>query len=348
MWKVEWVERGANNLSSENKLVQETLQQPRITTELRRRPKQRSKDFDLHLATWNLRTLFARGALQNTTADLIKYRVHIAAVQETRWLDSGIHALPSHSFYFSGSNNNTHEFGTGFFVDKKVDHTVIGFVPISKFICTLRIKTKTHKITMINVHAPTEEQEDDVKDTFYSQLESTINAIPSSDVKITLGDFNAQIGKEDYYREIVGIYSLHSLSNDNGIRMINFAATHGMTIRSTQFQRKNIYKITWNSNDGVTKNQIDHVMIEEGYRNSIYDVRSYRGTLHDSDHALVKIKLRCQWPKCFNRTINTRPKFNVDSLKDSDVKARFEAAVQNELIDEPSHFELNDATKKNQ
>lgn len=220
--------------------------------ELRRRPKQRFKDNDIHLATWNLRSLYAVGALQNTLAELKNYKIHIAAVQETRWLDSGMHTFPTHTFYFSGSTNNKHEFGTGFFVDKKVDHTIIGFVPISKYICKIRLKTKTHKITLLNVHAPTEEQEDEVKESFYNELKSTINSIPSTDIKITLRDFNAQIGKEACYREVVGMYSLHDLTNDNGSRAVNFAVTNGLSIRSTQFQRKDIYKVIWRSNDGRT------------------------------------------------------------------------------------------------
>ena len=115
---------------------------------------------------------------------------------------------------------------------------------------------------------------------------------------------------------------------------------------STQFQRKDIYKVTWRSNDGRTRNQIDHVMIDKKYGNCIYDVRSFRGTLHDSDHFLVKIKLRCKWPKSYNRLVNERPKFNVDRLKDSETKTRFQAAVEEQLKDEPVQQELNDATQK--
>ena len=95
-------------------LVQDSGKQPRIPNyQQLRRPQQRKTDKDLSLATWNLRSLFVRGALQNTLADMKTYKIHIAAVQETRWLDSGIHSMSTHSFYFSGPSNNTHHFGTG-------------------------------------------------------------------------------------------------------------------------------------------------------------------------------------------------------------------------------------------
>ena len=124
-------------------LVQETANQPRIPqNHTQRRPQQRKTDNDLSLATWNLRSLFARGALQCTLTDLKKYRIQIAAVQETRWVNSGIHTMSSHSFYFSGSNNTAHQFGTGFIVDKNVDHLVIGFVPINKYMCNSTSKNR--------------------------------------------------------------------------------------------------------------------------------------------------------------------------------------------------------------
>lgn len=227
------------------------------------------------MATWNLRSLFRSGALQSTLLDLKKYKVQVAAVQETRWVDSGIHTMATHALYYSGTNQNIHEFGTGFIVDKAFDHNVIGFVPINKYMCTLRLRMKMHKITLLNIHAPTETKEEGVKDDFYSELERVYNSIPSSDIKIVLGDFNAQIGNEQCFKDVAGIHSLHSVSNDNGFRVANFAVSSGLSIRSTQFQRKDIYKVTWNSNDGRTHTQIDHVLIEKEFSNNITNVRSY-------------------------------------------------------------------------
>lgn len=299
----------------------------------------------MKLATWNLRSLYARGALQNTLTDLNKYKIHIAAVQETRWLDKGIHTMANHSFYFSGKSDGKHEFGTGFIVNKMIDHTIIGFVPVSQYISTLRFKMKTRKVTMLNVHAPTESRDEDVKDAFYHQLESVYNSIPNSDLKIVLGDFNAQIGREECYKEVVGVHSLHSLSNDNGSRAVHFAVLQGLTVRSTQFQRKDIHKVTWRSNDGSTRNQIDHVMIENKYRSSIYDVRSCRGTLHESDHFLMIIKMRGSYTRYNNKMSTARAKYNVDKLKSEETRSRFETKVQELLTRNQADSEINEAIK---
>lgn len=76
-----------------------------------------------------------------------------------------------------------------------------------------------------------------------------------------MGDLNAQMGQEEIYKSVVGKHSLHERSNNNGIKLINFAISRGMNISSTQFPRKNIYKHTWISPGGRYTSQIDHVLI---------------------------------------------------------------------------------------
>ena len=42
-------------------------------------------------------------------------------------------------------------------------------------------------------------------------------------MKIMLGDFKAKVGRENIFKPTVGNESLHQDSNDNGVRIINFA-----------------------------------------------------------------------------------------------------------------------------
>ncbi|PNF38778.1 hypothetical protein B7P43_G12822, partial [Cryptotermes secundus] len=59
----------------------------------------------------------------------------------------------------------------------------------------------------------------------------------------------------------VGNASLHEISNDNGVRVVNFATSKNLTIRSTMFLHRNIHKFTWTSPDGKIHNEIDHILI---------------------------------------------------------------------------------------
>jgi hypothetical protein len=78
-------------------------------------------------------------------------------------------------------------------------------------------------IIVLNVHAPTEDKTDDVKGSFYEELERIFNKFPK--VKILLGDFSAKVGREDIFKPTIGNESLHEISNDNGVRVVHFATS---------------------------------------------------------------------------------------------------------------------------
>ena len=44
-------------------------------------------------------------------------------------------------------------------------------------------------------------------------------------MKILLVDINAKLGREDIFKPIIGQESLHQVSNDNGVRLVNLATS---------------------------------------------------------------------------------------------------------------------------
>jgi len=81
-------------------------------------------------------------------------------------------------------------------------------------------------------------------------------------MKTLLGDFNAKVGREDIFKPTIGIESLHQVSNDNGVRIVNFATSKNLVVKSTTFLHRNIHKHTWTSPNGNTHHQIDHILID--------------------------------------------------------------------------------------
>jgi hypothetical protein len=79
--------------------------------------------------------------------------------------------------------------------------------------------------------------------------------------------------------------------NDNRVRVLNFATSKNLTVKSTTFPHCYIHKHTWTSPDGVTHSQIDHVLIDKRHSN-ILDVLSFGGADCVTDHYLVVAKLR--------------------------------------------------------
>jgi exonuclease III len=78
-------------------------------------------------------------------------------------------------------------------------------------------------IIVLNVHAPTEDKNDNVKDRFYEEIEQVFDKFRKHPIKVLLGDFNAKVGRKDIFKPTIGNESLHEINNDNGARLAKFA-----------------------------------------------------------------------------------------------------------------------------
>ena len=106
-------------------------------------------------------------------------------------------------------------------------------------------------------------------------------------MKMLLGDFNAKVGRENIFKPTTGQESLHQDRNDNGVRLVNFATSQNLVVKSTMFPHRNIHKNTCTSPDGKTHNQIDHVLIDSRLHLGVLDVRNFRGADCDTGHCVV-------------------------------------------------------------
>jgi hypothetical protein len=92
------------------------------------------------------------------------------------------------------------------------------------------------------VHSVTEEESDCIKDSFYEELEHVYYQFPKYNLNILLGDFNAQVGRDDIFKPTHGNVSLLKNINDNEVRVINFAASKTRTVKSKIFSHHNTKK----------------------------------------------------------------------------------------------------------
>jgi hypothetical protein len=88
------------------------------------------------------------------------------------------------------------------------------------------------------------------------------------------------------------------------------------------YTQKN-HKITWESPDGITKNQVDQISISNKWKKSLLNVRSYRGADIDSEHHLVITEVQMKVARVkHSHDTNTR-KMDYQNLHDQDTKDRF-------------------------
>ena len=162
-----------------------------------------------------------------------QYSIHVMAIPDTRWQGEAKIDLRTHTLTDWETSGKKVVWG------KQI---ILGFQPNSDRKCILRMETKFRNTTFINIRAPTEEKEEEKRENFYAHLERVCDLAPSNDVKIVLGDKNANIGQERAYYGLTGKHSLHKTSTGNGKLLIGFAQGKNVVMRSTQFPRKDNIK----------------------------------------------------------------------------------------------------------
>jgi hypothetical protein len=59
-----------------------------------------------------------------------------------------------------------------------------------------------------------------------------------------LGDFKAKVGRGNVFKPTIENESLHEISNDNGVRLVNFATAKNLVVKSTMFPDCTIHRYT--------------------------------------------------------------------------------------------------------
>ena len=124
----------------------------------------RKRNRDIPLGTWNVRSLYRAGALMAAARELDRYKLDLVVVQEVRWEKEGTVKVGDYSFFY-GKGNENHQLVTGFFVHHRIESAVrVEFV--SDRLSYIVLRGCWCNIIVLNVHAPSEDNSDDSKDSF--------------------------------------------------------------------------------------------------------------------------------------------------------------------------------------
>ena len=153
------------------------------------------------------------------------------------------------------------------------------------------------------------------------------------------------MGQDNIGKEVImGKHGCGNL-NENGEKLVNLGETNNLAIGGSLFPHKNIHKLTWVSNDGVTINQIDHILINRKWKSSLNDVRVYRKADEDSDHYLLVANIKLKLKKYKGEDSETRGrKFDIIKLRNKDVRKAFVLKLKNRFA---VLAEADDAEDKN-
>ena len=204
-------------------------------------------------------------------------------------------------------------------LNKAIIDSVTSFKSYSGRLSTLTIKTANKIYTLINGHAPTNitnKKQPEIAENFWNELDDTLQKLPKNHIKILMGDFNAQIGKEKKYRYWVGKWPGHKQTNRNGMRLIEVCKNHDLFFKSTFFKKKISKTKTWVSpNSLLGEFQLDHVMISRLNTTEIMELKVLRGLDLDSDHYPTKFSLDIIPERRKFKNKAPQRKYNVQNIK---------------------------------
>jgi hypothetical protein len=226
---------------------------------------------DMQFGTLNVRSLCRIGSLKTVARELGKYKLDLVGVLEVRWEKGGTERAEDYTLFY-GEGNGDQQSGTGFFVHKRIVSAVRKVEFISDRMSYVILRGRWCSIIFLNVHTPCEDKGYGEKDSFYEELGHVFDQFRRYDMKIILGDLNAKVGRENIFKSTLGNESLHEISNDDVVRVVNFATSKNLVVKSTMFPHCRIHKYTWTSPEGNTHNQIDHILIDRRQHSSILDV----------------------------------------------------------------------------
>jgi len=278
----------------------------------------------LKIGTWNVRTLFQSGKLDNVKLEMTRLKVNILGICETRWTGSG--EFNSDNFRVLYSGGVKHERGVAMILDRENAKSLLGWWALSDRVMLIKLKGKQIDLSIIQVYAPTTASSEEEIDEFYDTLEKAKTQCKSTDVTVIMGDLNAKVGNEAD-GETVGKFGLGT-QNERGEKWVQWCKANEYVLTNTWYEQHPRRLWTWLSPGDDFKNQIDYIAIKKRYRSAIKNSKAYPGADCGSDHNPVICELKVKL-----KTIKkgkTTPRMDYSALlKNQTIREEYAVAVQN-------------------
>ncbi|KAK6748620.1 hypothetical protein RB195_001315 [Necator americanus] len=244
----------------------------------------------LRLCTYNARTVSTDADLHALLGAAERIKFHVIALQETKCRRSDVRQMNDGTLVIRGEKVPSRNVGgVGFVVHPSVVHLVDSHEILSPRLAILRLRPLRQKsISIINCYSPTSAADDSELDAFYEELEEVVHN-EKSFYKFVVGDFNAKLGKATKEEYRIGRFGLGD-RNENGNRLAGLLSAARLFHGNSLFMKKDHRRWTWESPNGATRTEIDHILTNRRW--CLLDVSVVPSFCSGSDHRLLRAKIR--------------------------------------------------------
>lgn len=286
----------------------------------------------LVISTYNVRTLHQQGKIHQLFMGCADAGIDIIGIQEHRlitpnptdelWSDDRNWVL-----IFSSATKQRHG-GVGLLMSKHIHRCLQSVEAVSERILFATFHGNPQLSTTV-VYAPTECSTTSDKEDFYSSLSDHVDRVKRHNIHLILGDFNARIGIDSHLSHpwVIGPHCYTDSTNNNGERLVNICQEYNLRPAQMRFPQPRNRLWTWTHPAGST-HQLDHILINSKWVNSLRNCRAYNSVEVDSDHRIVSILLVASLRTSKGKPCK-RPKFNWKKLQDHATKEEFQLELSN-------------------
>ncbi|KAH9087647.1 hypothetical protein LEN26_019871, partial [Aphanomyces euteiches] len=241
----------------------------------------------IRFGSFNARSLSSNIKQDQLATDATHYRVDIIGIQEA--LTVNMQRVLPEGYLLLTLPSTTKRLGTGFAVAPHLRKHLQSYWAHNERIAILQVNiARNHRLNIISAYAPHMGRPPAESLSFYDDLRAAYRSLPSRDITIICGDFNAKLGQKTPQDSFMGQWC-RGIRTRNGHVLANLCDELRLVAFNTLFRKRATNLTTWSQTRTTHRifNQIDFILGPHNLRRFCTNAQSWGGLITPSDHKLV-------------------------------------------------------------